>query len=304
MTVAILLATKNGARWLPAQLDSLLAQSFEDWQLFGSDDGSTDDTRAILQAFAKQNPNRLGQLSKGPNQGSAANFLSLLSRVPNTADFVAFCDQDDVWFSDKLSRATAALSASQAPTLYASRTVITDAALGPKGVSPNLCKTPSFANALVQSLAGGNTMVLNRTGIALARAHAPKAWGTTSHDWWLYQLITATGGKIIYDTQPCLFYRQHRDNQVGENRSIKGLITRASHVSKGRFRGWNQANIHALNASLDCFTPEARATFHRFCAAREAGLLRRLIAFPRSGIHRQSALETAYLRSAGILGLV
>ena len=108
--VTVLMAVRNGAQTLPAQLDSLAAQSHANWRLIASDDGSTDGSRAILQRFA-QGRVTLGQVAvvEGPGQGFVANFLSLLAR-PGVSGPVALSDQDDIWFPDKLQRALARLA--------------------------------------------------------------------------------------------------------------------------------------------------------------------------------------------------
>src|ERR1700733_8685046 len=112
--IAVLLCTYNGARFLPAQLDSLAAQTFADWQLFVSDDGSSDDTFAIVAQYQ----DRLGvapvQVRKGPCQGFVKNFLSLACDPSLAFDYYAYCDQDDVWEPDKLARAGERLSSAPA----------------------------------------------------------------------------------------------------------------------------------------------------------------------------------------------
>ncbi len=101
--VTIVMATLNGERYLPDQLDSIARQSHRDWRLFVSDDGSTDATRAILSDFARQHP---VTVVSGPALGcAAANFLSALCHPDLPAGPVALADQDDVWLDGKLARA-------------------------------------------------------------------------------------------------------------------------------------------------------------------------------------------------------
>ncbi|MDF3605215.1 glycosyltransferase [Paracoccus sp. DMF-8] len=107
--VAVLMALFNGAPHLQAQLDSLARQG-TDWRLWVGDDGSTDDGPQIVRDFAANQPKDRVELltgqGLGPGQGPAQNFRRLLQRVPDKATAVAFCDQDDVWPDDKLSRAS------------------------------------------------------------------------------------------------------------------------------------------------------------------------------------------------------
>src|SRR5579864_1212921 len=104
-SVAILLCTFNGARFLPQQLASLEAQDFSDWRLFASDDGSQDETLALLQDFQKKHGAAKVHIRQGPRRGFVANFLSLICDPAVQGACYAFSDQDDVWLPDKLSRA-------------------------------------------------------------------------------------------------------------------------------------------------------------------------------------------------------
>ncbi|WP_167626596.1 glycosyltransferase [Paracoccus luteus] len=107
--IAILMATFDGARFLRAQLDSIRDQSVTDWRLVVSDDGSRDGTRAIVRAFAAENPGHEVTLIDGPRQGATRNFLHLLGQL-RQGEWLAWCDQDDVWLPDRLARGLAALS--------------------------------------------------------------------------------------------------------------------------------------------------------------------------------------------------
>ena len=127
-SLAILLCTFNGARFLPAQLSSLANQTFTNWRLFVSDDGSSDETLAIVAQYK----DRLGVASvairSGPQQGFVRNFLSLACDTSIACDYFAYCDQDDVWEPQKLARAAAWLDTRprHVPAMYCSRTMLID----------------------------------------------------------------------------------------------------------------------------------------------------------------------------------
>ena len=163
--VCILMGTYNGEAFLAEQLLSIENQSHTNWHLIISDDGSTDDTLTIAKSFQdKWGGDRL-EIRAGPKQGFCTNFLSLACDPTIKADFYAFADQDDVWMVDKLARALAyfdTLNNERLPRVYGSRTQIVDAHLTPFGYSPLFTLPRSFRNALVQSIAGGNTMVFNQ----------------------------------------------------------------------------------------------------------------------------------------------
>ena len=85
--VAILMATYNGERFLPVQLDSILNQEFEDWVLLVSDDGSTDRTREILLQYQKRYPNKIQILEKEKPTGSAKKNFLFSSSISKTFNF-------------------------------------------------------------------------------------------------------------------------------------------------------------------------------------------------------------------------
>lgn len=311
--VAILLALYRSEAFLPEQLASYAAQSHRNWRLIASDDtpdGPFPPSRAALDALRLAVPERPVELRAGPGQGFAANFLSLLQAVPPDLPYAALSDHDDVWFSDRLARGVAALAAAGAeapgvPLLYCARTEICDADLTPRGPSPEFHRPPDFRNALVQSIGGGNTMMLNRAALDLAAAAAEEAraaGGPVVHDWWLYQIITGCGGRVIRDNQPVLFYRQHSGNIIGANRSLPARLFRFATVLGGRFRRWNAQNQVTLAASAHRFTPAARAVLADFAAARRGWPLARLHALRASGVYRQGRLGTLALYLACLGG--
>ena len=165
-TICILMGTYNGQRFLAEQLQSIENQTHKNWRIILSDDGSTDDTLTIAKEFQdKWGCDRL-EIRQGPKQGFCKNFLSLACDRNIKADFYAFSDQDDVWMVDKLSKAIAYFNVENnlaAPILYCGRVQLADEHLKPLGFSPLFAMPRSFRNALVQSIAGGNTMVFNQS---------------------------------------------------------------------------------------------------------------------------------------------
>lgn len=300
--VCILLAHYNGAGRLGEQLESLAAQTHADWSLIISDDGSSDHWHEIAAGFAERHAVGRTWMTAGPGKGYAQNFLTLAIAAGPLAPYAAFCDQDDVWFDTKLERALKHLSTvpDGRPGLYCSRTVVCDENLVRKGPSPLFRKPPCFANALVQNIAGGNTMVLNRAALDLVQDTSRHAGHIVSHDWWMYQLVSGAGGEVIYDTEPSLLYCQHGGNAVGANASFRALLLRLTWLAKGRFRRWNGANVATLQRVRHWLTPEARETLARFAAARHGNLLARLSSLYRARVSRQTRRGTAALWMAAV----
>lgn len=300
--VAILMATYNGARFLEAQLLSILSQTWENWSLWISDDGSSDETRAIIANVRARYPGQPINLSDGPRRGSTANFLRLIGNDAIAADAYALADQDDVWFTDKLARALHALGpAATTPMLYGARTVVTDAHLRPKGLSPLFRQHPGFGNALVQSIAGGNTMVMNRAARDLAWLACP-AHDPVCHDWWLYQLVSGAGGQVIYDAEPVLHYRQHGRNLIGANTGTAARTRRVIGLLSGRFGTWNAQNVAALQSVRHLLTDTAQRELDAFAALRRLSGPHAVTALMRSNLFRQTAAGHLSLFAAAAIG--
>lgn len=293
--VAILMGTYDGARFLSGQLASIAAQSHGAWRLVASDDGSRDDTRAILEGFAAAEGAGRVAIRDGPRAGFAANYLALAGDPGIRAAYYAFADQDDVWLPHRLARGVARLAAlpPDRPALYGTRTVLIDAEGREIGRSPRFRAPPAFPNALVQSIAGGNTMLFNAAAKALFEAVRPEA--VIAHDWWAYLLVAGAGGTVIYDPEPSVAYRQHGGNMIGGNRGLGPKLRRLAMLAAGRLRDYSEVNLAALERAEAVLTPEARATVAHFRAGRERGLAARLAALRRAGIYRQTRAGTASL---------
>jgi len=289
-TVTILMATFNGARFLDQQMQSLADQQWSRIDLIVSDDGSQDDTPAILKRWQANWSKGRFDIVAGPRQGFAENFRSLILRANTDAAYTACCDQDDVWRPDKISAAAAALSTEPSrPSLYFARTEYVDEGGRHLGYSPLFKRQPSFRNAIVQSIGGGNTIVLNKPALSLV-ADSMRRTGFVSHDWWAYQIIAGANGRVIYDPVARIAYRQHGSNLVGENISLNAKINRLKRMLDGHFSEWSERNIAGLTACADFLTPENRAVLASFVKARKSSPFGRVRSILESGIHRQTLI--------------
>jgi len=300
--VAILMGTHNGARFLPEQLDSLELQTHQNWVLIASDDGSTDDTLRILRAYQAKWPAGKLIIKEGPKQGYCVNFLSMACDPAICADYYAFCDQDDVWLATKLAVAIQNIAENQEeniPYVYCGRTSYVNEKLKKIGCSPLFAFPRSFRNALIQSVAGGNTMVFNQSA-----KNALEKMGIVqhpSHDWWVYQLVTGVGGDVFYDQTPQVLYRQHKDALVGGNNSFAARIERISMVFKGELRRWSDQNIAILSAAYPWLTHGSRETLELFKKMRNARLKDRFRLMEVAGLYRQTWRGTISLVVAALL---
>ena len=314
-TVLILLSTWNGARYLPEQLASYLAQRDVDWHLIWRDDGSSDGTLDVLRAFAAgPGAGRCTEITTARGRlGVMASFITLLRAAQTSRTdgaFFAFSDQDDVWLPDKLARGVRALLAEKSrvklrdgarvPLLYCARSRVVTETLAERGLSALPRRAPAFPMALTHNLATGCTMILDRAAAELVGASAPPA--VTLHDWWAYIVVSGAGGRIVYDPDPVVLYRQHEGNLVGVpsgwiNRGWAAL-RRGPRVFMGTFR----AHVAALQMQPALLAPSSRAQIEQVAQALRGGRLARLRCLSMPGLRRQSALETALFVCWFLLG--
>lgn len=283
------------------QLCSLAEQEVVACDLWVSDDGSSD---ASVERLAELRPGgaiRSVRLIDGPGHGYAANFLSLVARVELVTPFYAFCDQDDIWDTDKLLRATTWLESQprESPALYCSRTRFVDERGQFSGQSPLFSRLPSFTNALVQNIAGGNTMVLNRAAMQLLKAAGQV--DVASHDWWVYLLLAGAGAQIYYDPQPGLSYRQHERNVIGANVGLLNRARRYFRALHGRNRAWNERNLRALVANQGLLTPGSQRQLQHYEQLRADSLGLRWQALRSGGFYAQTIMGNIGLYIATLL---
>ncbi|WP_173025676.1 glycosyltransferase family 2 protein [Acidovorax sp. SRB_14] len=294
--VTVVLATYNGEFFLPEQLESLAAQSRRPDRLVLRDDGSTDRSVELVQAWADRNGVALQQV-RGPRLGPARSFMKAL-QMAEPADIFLFCDQDDVWQPYKIERALNLVPWGDdvAPTLCATRLEIVDEQLNPLRLS-FLPTDLSFSSAACESLLTGCTMAFNAAFRELLvhalPEHAPM------HDWWCYLLATsANGAALHFDPTPTVLYRQHGGNALGA-----GPVGWSALRARGlRFFGRNStmrsrqlqefAKLHG-----SALTPEAAAILCQLLAAKR-GLMPRLRAAFTTPIRRQTFLATLTTRLA------
>ena len=208
----VLLPTYDGARYLPALLDSIAAQDHRPLRLLVRDDGSRDRSVEVVQRFAEQSD--LGvEVHRGDERlGPYRSFLRLLQCADPSADFFAFADQDDVWRHDKVSRAVRALRHEPRAGCYGAAVTVTDHDLRPLTVTRAPKSGPSFRHALFETLDPASTLVLSAAFRELLVQHLPEK--EVYPDLWCYQVATAVD-RYEHDPQPALLYRQHGDNAIG-----------------------------------------------------------------------------------------
>lgn len=290
--VAIILGYHNGEVHINDQLKSIMKQSHSNFKIYLCDDNSENkfDLKKIkLSNFEKS---KITIHKRLKNVGFQNNFLIALSNIPDNYDYFSFCDQDDIWAVNKIEKAIKMVESfpKETPTLYCARTEITDSNCKQTiGYSPLFRKTPSFANALVQNLGGGNTMLFNRSAKNIISSSFINN-KVVSHDWWCYLIISGHEGNIIYDEDVCLKYRQHGKNLIGANQGWISRISRLNLLFKGNFKYWSEINIKALKNNYDILSEKNKKILNDFIDARKSSFLKRMMLFKRTGVYRQTVL--------------
>jgi glycosyltransferase involved in cell wall biosynthesis len=246
--VSVAMATYNGARHLREQLDSIASQTLRPAELVIHDDGSTDQTLDLLSAFARECPFPVRVRSDEPGSGFANAFLQ--AAALSTGEFIAFCDQDDIWLPEKLATAVAALRKPGVVLAVHACSVVDEdlRSVGrtfPRfspGVSPPLSTDPWFP-------VPGMAMTFDRSLIdGLDWRRRPPSHDLVGepvrHDEWVYTLARAVGS-IAFLAQPLSLYRQHGTNVTGaptQTGASAALSTGWSYYSARR----DQANAWSL----------------------------------------------------------
>jgi len=221
--IDILLSTYNGEKYLTKLLESLLDQTVKDFRLVVRDDKSTDNTFRILNDFKTRFDDMI-ILSSEENLGPARSFSVLIEN--SKADYIFFCDQDDIWISTKIEKQIKTIRKAEdkydrsLPILCHSDLFITDEYLdiiSPSyymhiGHSPKRNRPYQLA---LQNSVVGCSVAFNK---ALLEKALPIPEDIVMHDWWL-ALVASLTGKIIFDPNPLMLYRQHDLNTVGAKRT-------------------------------------------------------------------------------------
>jgi glycosyltransferase involved in cell wall biosynthesis len=295
--VEVLMSTYDGAPYVREQVESVLRQTEASLRLLVRDDGSADDTVALIREV--DDPRIV--VREGENTGLPAAFFRLLDESSDDVEFWSLCDQDDVWEPDKIARAVEALRPlGDGPALYCARVLVVDEDLGPLYPHELPRRGPSFANALVQNIALGCTVVLNRPARELLRGRWPRE--CVMHDAWMYLVIAGTG-TVVYDESLVVRYRQHGRNSVGMGRGpfsrFAGRVRRQ--LSPGGPRKHSRQDRELLRLFADDLKPEALGQLQGLLDVASSPV-RRVVYALRGPVHRQTRGSDLVLKALQIAG--
>ncbi len=307
-TVAIVMTTYNGEKYIGEQIESILASSYQDFELFIHDDGSKDNTISILRGYEAQYPTKLHVFQNEENLGLTLNFLSAFSIT--TMDYVMFCDQDDVWKSNKIALTLKRMRHMEAQIGKSSPlAVFTDAVIVDQNL--NVLKNSFFCSnhlnprktdlphiLMENKLIGCTVMVNAALRKVLQSSRLPMK--ARYHDWWI-ALIAASMGKIGYVNERTLLYRQHSNNVVGGADFLSYFKNRIAllHKQKEAVRSLSRQAEEFLSIYHDSLTDEKREIIRSFAELEHYNFLQR-----RGIILCKGYLKTGIVRNIGLIFIV
>lgn len=307
----ILMSTYNGGKYLAEQLDSLIGQTvmqsgMVDLSILVRDDGSGDSTTDILRDYAKQYE-QVRYVAEA-NCGVIESFFRLVDMADEDADYLAFCDQDDVWMPEKMERALEKIcetedeKGAELPVLYCGRPLLTDAELNPIDTVLYTGEVrPGFGNAILENIVYGCTSVVNRGMIRLLRMGHPAF--TVMHDRWFY-LLASCFGEVIFDPESYICYRQHEVNTVGVKKNYyQEFRERLSKFKKTKHEISRQAQafLDFVDENALDMDPEKRKWLEEV-SAMPGSMQSRIHAMKNKHLYRQRGGDNAVFRVLMLLG--
>lgn len=301
MTVDILLATYNGEKYLEKQIESILNQNYCNWKLIIRDDLSEDLTLKIIQRYVNNYRPQIDLINNQNSRlGASKNFSKLLTY--SDAEYIMFCDQDDVWLPNKIDitlkkmLAMEELYGKDKCLLVHTDLKVVDSNLN--SISNSFWKyqnlNPKQGNylrrLLVQNVVTGCSMTINKPLKDILLTIPPEA---IMHDWWI-ALVAATFGKIDYVDAPTVLYRQHNKNDTGARKwGFKYIFSRANNLDKIQ-KYFTQTILQAekfLDIYQDKLDRESLDIVKTYCNLNRYGFLEKRFLLIKNGYYRIGSLK-------------
>ncbi len=246
--VLVLLATYNASEWLLKQFDSIVSQKNVSLKILVRDDGSNDNTRNILRDLESTYDFLSCIYAEIPSGSAGANFRQLiLSSNLDSVDYVAFCDQDDIWIDDKLTSSIDAMKSSG--SVGFSSSVL---AFWPDGKEKKLSQSDKITDVdfLFEGAGQGCTFLISSDFFSVFKSFCCDNQELISkffyHDWMVYLMARALGKTWHFSKKATVFYRQHSSNETGGRVGLSAYLKRFSMIKSGWYK--NQ-----INCALEIF---------------------------------------------------
>lgn len=299
-SLAILLATYNGEKYLKEQLDSILNQTYKDFTLYIRDDGSKDKTVQIIKEYTKKYDNIIQVIDKRESHGSCDNFLNLLKYAYelDKYDIFMFADQDDVWLPNKVEITVNEYKKhnEDIPQLVHTDLYVVDKNLKIMNKSfikySNLdsnCK--SFNKYLIQNNVTGCTMLINKKLVDLVNFDIKNV---RMHDWY-FALLASSFGQVHFINKPTIKYRQHGNNVLGAKK-VKGIrgvynkLVKNNTIKNDLNKIFVQAEIFKDNY-YEQLSDENKDILDSFCQMYGANKVKKLLILNQYKFYKQGKIR-------------
>ncbi|AWB09762.1 Glycosyltransferase, GT2 family [Thermodesulfobium acidiphilum] len=297
------MSTYNGESYIREQIDSILSQTYKDWRLLIRDDGSSDKTLEIVYDYSKKFDKIYPIKDNRKHLGPQMSYFELLNH--SSADYIMFCDQDDVWLPykieatlgkmrelEKIYHEKPLLIHSDLKVVDENLKVISDSFWNYQKLNPDLKVLNSL---LIQNNVTGCSVMINRKLRDLLKSFPHNA---IMHDWWI-ALVSSAFGTIGHIDEPLVLYRQHGSNDTGAKKySIKYFLGRAM-----KFRDSIESNKKIIDQGRDFYsiysnvlTKEQKEVVYNFITLFETGRLRRAYR-----IFKYRFFKYGFLRNCGFV---
>lgn len=306
--VTIVMSAYNGEKYIREQIDSILASTYQDFDIFITDDVSKDSTLSILKEYEAKHPDKIRVCQNEKNLGYILNFLTGICRT--TSEYIMLCDQDDVWKPDKIEKTLVRLKKMEArygkniPNAVFSDAVVVDQNL--TTINPSFFESghlnpqnTDLSHILMENKLIGCTVMINSALRKILLEHdLPKK--AKLHDWWI-ALIAAAFGKISFINEGLLLYRQHSSNAVGDtgfSAYFKNRITTLKKQKEALLVLQHQAG-EFLELYGSMMSDDKKNIIQQFAHLNEMNCIKRRLVIIREGY-----LKSGVVRNIGLMFII
>lgn len=296
--IDILLAAYEGEKYLAAQLDSILAQTYKNIRIIIRDDASKDTTPNIIKIYQERYPDKILCVEGRERIGVKANFSKLMDQ--SSSPYVMFSDQDDIWMPEKIEKSLKLMLAMESkyakiqPLLIHTDLSVVNEKLKIlhdsfwKYTNLKPIQEETLTRLLCQNVVTGCTMMANRLLIELAKPMPAEAF---MHDWWI-ALAAATFGEIGVIDEPTIYYRQHGKNALGAQKfgSVNHIISNFRKLMNKDVRKYQQAETF-YHRYHDLFDAEQIKILKEFLALQHKTWMKKRLSICKHGFFKQGFLR-------------
>jgi len=234
----VIIASYNGREFIIEQINSVLNQINIDVTILIQDDNSKDSTYELLESVYKNNNNVILRRTNSNSGYASRNFISIFKNCNfHNFNYYCLCDQDDIWYPDKLNRAITIMDEKNVSGYSAAVN-----AFWPDGKSKTITQSQNImlSDFIFEGAGQGCTFVLTEKFFyrvkAFCETHSDLCYTFHFHDWLIYILSRAWNYRWHFDQNPCMEYRQHANNDIGSKGTIQAIFKRISLIKNGWYK--------------------------------------------------------------------